>query len=96
MKGHSQLRKGRRSLANQIYHISSAIRDGRHFLCPFECRRAVVRSLRREQEANHTETLAFVVMPDHFHWLFSLEGRRSLSVSVTTVKSFSAREINRI
>jgi REP element-mobilizing transposase RayT len=96
MKGHSQLRKGRRSLANQIYHISSCIRDGRNFLCPFECRRAVVRSMRREQEANHAETLAFVVMPDHFHWLFSLEGRRSLSVSVNTVKSFSAREINRI
>ena len=52
--------------------------------------------MRREQEANHAETLAFVVMPDHFHWLFSLEGRRSLSVSVNTVKSFSAREINRI
>ncbi|MBT8110479.1 MAG: transposase [Gammaproteobacteria bacterium] len=96
MNGHSQLRKGRRSLANQIYHISSSIRDSRNFLCPFECRRAVVRSMRREQEANHAETLAFVVMPDHFHWLFSLQGQRSLSVSVNTVKSFSAREINRI
>ena len=96
MEGYSKLRKGRRSLANQIYHVSSATRGRRTFLWSYDCRRAVVRSLRREQEAGYAETLAFVVMPDHFHWLFSLTGERSLSVSVNTVKSFSAREINRI
>lgn len=96
MNGHSQLRKGHRSLADRIYHVSSSIRGSRNFLYPFECRRAVVRSFQREQAASHAETLAFVVMPDRFHWLFSLNDRRSLSVSVNTVKSFSAREINRV
>ena len=96
MQGHSKLRIGRRSLANQIYHVSSATHDRRDFLKFFDCGRAVVRSIRREQEAGHTETLAFVIMPDHFHWLFSLQGQRPLSVSVNTVKSYSARKINRI
>ncbi len=95
MKGHSRLRKGRRSLSNQIYHVSSATHDRRQFLRFFDCGRAVVRSLRREQESGHTETLAFVVMPDHFHWMFSLKEQASLSTCVNSVKSLSAREINR-
>ncbi len=51
--------------------------------------------MRREHEAGHAETLAFVVMPDHFHWLMALSGSRPLSVCVNTVKAFSARQINR-
>lgn len=89
------MRKGRRSLSNQVYHVSSATHDRREFFRFFDCGRAVVRSLRREQESGHTETLAFVVMPDHFHWMFSLQDQASLSTCVNTVKSLSAREINR-
>ena len=55
----------------------------------------VVRALQREDEAGHTKTLAFVVMPDHLHWLVQLTGERSLPVSVSTIKSFSTRSINR-
>lgn len=50
--------------------------------------------MRREQQAGHAQTLAFVVMPDHFHWLLLLSGSRSLSGCVNTVKSFSSRRIN--
>jgi REP element-mobilizing transposase RayT len=57
--------------------------------------RAVVRAIMREDDAGHTITLAFVVMPDHLHWLVQLVGRRSLSVSVNTAKSFAARTINK-
>ena len=42
------------------------------------------------------ESLAFVVMPDHFHWLFSLSDSRSLSECIKNVKSYSARRINGI
>jgi REP element-mobilizing transposase RayT len=94
MKGHRQLRKGRRSLANQIYHISSGTINRKPFFADFECGRAVVHSMQREHEAGHAETLAYVVMPDHFHWLLSLTGTRQLSVSVNTVKSYAARRIN--
>jgi len=93
-KGHSQLRGGRRSLTNQIYHVSSATADRRTFFRDFECGRIVVDAMRQEHEAGHVSSLAFVVMPDHLHWLFSLTGSRALSVSVNTVKSVSARRIN--
>ena len=48
----------------------------------------------REQQAGHVDSLAFVVMPDHLHWLFMLNGTRELAVVVNTVKSYSARKIN--
>jgi len=38
--------------------------------------------------------MAFVVMPDHLHWLVQLIGERSLSESVGVIKSCSARNIN--
>jgi REP element-mobilizing transposase RayT len=52
--------------------------------------------LKREDDAGHTKTLAFVVMPDHLHWLVQLTGTRSLSVSVNTIKSFASRSINQV
>jgi len=93
-KGHAQLRKGRRSLANQIYHVSSATAGRRTLFLDLDCGRVVVSAMRREQQAGHAETLAFVVMPDHFHWLMLLSGSRALSVCVNTVKSLSSRRIN--
>ena len=42
----------------------------------------------------YVESLAFVVMPDHFHWLFSLSDSRSLSECIKNVKAFSARRVN--
>jgi len=56
--------------------------------------RQVVQALRREER--HAKTLAFVVMPDHLHWLLSLVGSRTLSTSVNTVKSYAARRVNRL
>jgi REP element-mobilizing transposase RayT len=52
--------------------------------------------MRHEHDAGHVKSLAFVVMPDHLHWLFSLTGSRSLSESIKNVKAFSARRINEI
>ena len=57
---------------------------------------AVIDQLRREDLSGNTDTFAFVVMPDHFHWLITLTGSRPLSVSVNTVKSWSTRRINEL
>ncbi len=96
MKGHSQLRKGRRSIPNQVYHVSTATHDWRPLFEDFACGRAVVASLRHEHNAGHVESLAFVIMPDHLHWLFSLSGTRSLNICINNIKAFSAKRINKI
>ena len=56
----------------------------------------LLNAMSRAKQKYPYKHIAHVILPDHFHWLFSLTGERSLSVSVNTVKSFSAREINRI
>jgi len=94
-KGTIKLRKGRFSGRNQIYHISTATAGREQFFMAFQHARIVVQSVRREDLAGNTKTLAFVVMPDHIHWLLQLTGGRSLSVCVNTMKSFAARAINK-
>lgn len=52
----------------------------------------MVRQLRTLHEEGRAETLCFVVMPDHLHWLVTLrEGK--LSEAVQRVKDGSARLI---
>lgn len=94
-RGARELRKGRFSGQNQIYHISTATVGREQVFTAFQHARTVIQSLRREDLAGNTETLAFVVMPDHLHWLLQLTGDRSLSVCVNTMKSFAARAINK-
>ena len=52
--------------------------------------------MRREADVGHATTLAFVVMPDHLHWLLTLTGTRSLSTAVSNMKSRAARNTNAV
>ena len=96
MKGHRQLRKGRCSIPSQVYHVSNATRGWQPLFHNFQCGRAIVDCMRHEHDLGHVESLAFVIMPDHFHWLFSLFGSRSLNDCIKNVKSYSARRVNDI
>jgi len=90
------LRQGRYSGQYQIYHITTRTHEREPFFLDLTLGRTIVRSLKREDDAGHTKTLAFVIMPDHLHWLVQLMGTRSLSVSVNTTKSFASRSINQV
>jgi len=57
--------------------------------------RELVHAMRHHDLAGDSETLAFVVMPDHFHWLFVLGENMPLAPLIKSVKNFSARGINR-
>jgi putative transposase len=93
--GTSRLRAGRVSQQQQIYHITSSTLQRQQHFSGFSEGRLVVRAFRREEELGHVNTLAFVVMPDHFHWLFVLVGSIELATIVGNAKSLSARWINR-
>ena len=89
------LRKGRVSLDNQIYHVTAVTYSRQSFFADFLTGRILVREIMRTVGYGCTDTLAFVVMPDHVHWLFSLTASQSLSSVVGAVKRHSAREINK-
>jgi REP element-mobilizing transposase RayT len=93
-KGSHRLRLGRRSLENQVYLVTTSTEDRRPLFDNLGHGRIVVRAIMRE--AQLAETLAFVIMPDHIHWLVRLRGSRPLSRCVNTVKSHSARQFNTV
>lgn len=88
------LRKGRWSEPGQIYLITTVTDRRRPVFRNFWCARLLVRELRGSDTLDWSSTWAFVVMPDHLHWLVELR-EAELSRLVLRVKSRSAIEINR-
>ena len=85
------LRKGRVSLQNQIYLVTFVTEGRKQRFTDFHCARLMVRSL---MKSRHTKTLAFVIMPDHVHWLIQLLDKSSLSQVLQAVKSVSGHRLN--
>ena len=59
----------------------------------FEAARTLVRILNHPQDRLRYSTLAYVLMPDHLHWLLQLGEQENLSQCVQRVKSLSAKAI---
>ncbi len=91
-RGHD-LRKGRVSEPNRIYLITTVTQERVSHFTDFHLGRLLVHTLRGETP--RAETLAFVVMPDHLHWLMQLREGHDLSRVIADVKSISSRRINR-
>ena len=85
------LRKGRASLENQIYLVTFVTEGRKHRFADFQSARLMISVLK---SSKHTKTLAFVVMPDHVHWLLQLLDETSLSKVLQMVKSVSAHQLN--
>ena len=92
--GSAALRKGRHSAFNHVYHVTACTLGRRPVFEKLETARAVIHELKTADRAGRSETLAFVVMPDHLHWLVRLAGKHSLSRVMNLMKSFSALRIN--
>ncbi|WP_439862298.1 REP-associated tyrosine transposase [Pseudomonas sp. MBLB4136] len=88
----NRLRKGRHSQPGQLYLVTTVTRERQPVFAEFACARSLVQVLRAESALGSAETLAFVVMPDHLHWLLQLQ-QGSLSAVVGRVKSISARRL---
>ena len=90
----SDLRKGRISEPGRAYLVTFVVRDRRPIFQDFHLARRVVAELRAADQAGLSRTLCFVVMPDHCHWLVSLENG-TLSNAIGRVKARSTKSINR-
>ncbi|NOY66686.1 MAG: transposase [Gammaproteobacteria bacterium] len=87
------LRKGRFSESNRIYHITTATFDRQPLFKDLASGRIVVKQLKQVQAK--AQTLAYVIMPDHLHWLMQLQENEDLGNTVKIIKTLSALEINR-
>ena len=89
-----RLRLGRFSETGRIYSITSITEQRRPIFSDWRIGRLLVHELRRAQEQGLATSLAWVVMPDHFHWLLELQ-KGSLGTLMKQVKARSAIEINK-
>jgi len=93
---YSELLRGRASAGGQIYLVTTVTRSREPLFTNLHLGRIVVRTLHCPEISAHAATLAYVVMPDHLHWLAQLRPDSDLSEVVRSVKGKSAFEINRV
>ncbi len=94
--GHRSLRKGRVSLPNHAYLITTTTINREPFLMDFDVACAAARCFEKPEILGDAKLLAWVLMPDHVHWLIQLGQQDDLCVVVNRLKSFSARMANRV
>ena len=92
---YENLLKGRHSLPQHAYCITTVTLGRRPLFLDFATARLVVSEMKRLHEDGVVNSLAWVVMPDHVHWLFSLGNTFTLPRAIRQFKGISARSINR-
>jgi putative transposase len=88
--GYSSLRKGRFSYKNHYYHLIFSTKNRKPTFESFGNSRLFINILKEDQARQQSKTLAFVVMPDHVHWLMIVK-KTDLSKTVKRIKSISSR-----
>lgn len=88
------LRRGRFSEPGRAYLLTTVVKDRTPLFADLVLARLVVRELRACDERGLSSTLAFVLMPDHLHWLVQLRSGY-LADLMKRFKSISAARINK-
>ena len=86
------LRKGRLSVNNGIYLITFATKNRKLIFKDLYLARIAVKYL---NNSHYTDTLAFVVMPNHVHWLMQLRTAKTVSQVDKATKSAISKDVNR-
>lgn len=87
-----RLRVGRYAEANRIYLLTTNTLHRTPVFKDLTLGRLVVDQFRNAQNLELAHSLAWVVMPDHFHWLIELQ-EGSLSELMQKTKSMSTKAI---
>jgi len=93
---YDDLLKGRYSEPYRAYFVTTVLceRESKYF-SDFQCARCVVDEMRALHDRKVVNSFAWVVMPDHVHWLFQLGADAELSATIKHFKARSAHRVNR-
>ena len=89
--GTEATRLGRISLSGQIYHVTAATVDRQLHFKSFESACACAKTFSMSAQAEGAQLLAWVLMPDHVHWLLQLNNGGNLPACVNRLKGMSTR-----
>ncbi|TFF38998.1 transposase [Pseudomonas sp. RIT623] len=88
-QGNHRLRIGRFSEAGRSYLLTTTTRNRAPLFAHLRFARAVIQQLRLSEQEGTCQSLAWVLMPDHLHWLVELR-QGSLSSLMRAFKSRSS------
>ncbi len=91
--GSHRLRIGRHSQAGQVYLLTMVTLNRQAVFAEFQAARCLIRTLHAEDRLGRARTWAYVLMPDHLHWLMQLGEHVNLSTCVQGVKSLVSRQL---
>lgn len=87
------LRKGRFSESGRVYLLTAVTYERKPVFAEWRAGRLLVEQLRGAEAAAMVTSMAWVVMPDHLHWLVELR-QGSLADLMRRIKCRSSRSIN--
>jgi len=97
MRAHGgDLRRGRFSESERVYLVTTVVRDRLPIFADWRIGRQLIEVLRAADTAGLCQSIAFVVMPNHLHWLFALGDTTELSSLIRRVKGLSSHRIGRL
>jgi REP element-mobilizing transposase RayT len=92
--GNRSLRRGRISITGQIYHVTArTFERSQPFADPISAF-AACHTIHRYFLGSASNCLAWVLMPDHAHWIVELAGTDSLSNTIGALKKAIATQVN--
>ena len=91
---YNQLRKGRHSESGGHYFITATTAGRRPWFEQFDLARIAIAEMKRLHHQSAIDSMAWVLMPDHLHWLFVLGETLQLAQVLNTFKGRSSRAIN--
>ncbi|MDR9754027.1 transposase [Pseudomonas sp. SZMC_28357] len=89
-----RLRHGRFSEPGRAYMVTTVVHQRMPLFQDWRLGRLLVAELKRVHDEGQVDSLAFVVMPNHMHWLVQLRNQ-DLAPVMQTIKSRSTLSINR-
>ncbi|MBN8481247.1 MAG: transposase [Xanthomonadales bacterium] len=95
-QGHRRLRTGRRSLAGQIYIVTTTSFERRALFADREIAIMASRSIADARAWGDARLLCWVLMPDHWHGLIQLGDDDALGVVVNRFKSVASKAVRRV
>ena len=91
----NDLRKGRFSEDGSIYFVTMVTYERKPYFLNFFVARKVIQQIGILHNEKQVYSLAWVIMPDHIHWLFQLNESTSLSKLMNLFKGRTARILNK-
>ncbi|WP_346656587.1 transposase [Pseudomonas sp. SWRI51] len=89
------LRRGRFSEPGRVYLLTSTTKDRTPFFKDFQSARCLPLHFAEAQHEGSLQSLAWVIMPDHIHWLVEL-GDATLATVMRRFKSRSRCSLHKI